>query len=263
MVHRLLPKLAPTVTMPVPEDDPLKHQGRTRTQPHVDGQFASYIYAPITLDGDLGRLLKTILEDLRCRLPSMHSLVHLATPDASLHLSLSRPLYLRVHERETIKQAVKQASKESSRYMISSRQCRRYPTFRLRFTISFAAFAILTNDAKTRSFLALEIGAGHAQVCRGVSRLALPLIVAFKYETICSLLRPILQSLRQPAYYDRPRFHASFAWILVSSELSEGFPGELVDDLESRYGEKLRKIRFEVAGLEACIGKAMHRWTLA
>ena len=33
-----------------------------------------------------------------------------------------------------------------------------------RFTASFASFAILSNDEGTRSFLALEIGAGHAEV---------------------------------------------------------------------------------------------------
>lgn len=33
-----------------------------------------------------------------------------------------------------------------------------------RFEGSFASFAILDNDEKTRSFLAVEIGAGHAEV---------------------------------------------------------------------------------------------------
>jgi hypothetical protein len=34
-----------------------------------------------------------------------------------------------------------------------------------RFMVSFAAFSELTNDEKTRTFLAVEIGAGHHEVC--------------------------------------------------------------------------------------------------
>ena len=85
-----------------------------------------------------------------------------------------------------------------------------------RFQLSFTSFAELQNDEGTRTFLTLEIGAGHPEV-RFLLRSAIQRLnyITFKLQKLCSDLAPLLQSLRQPSYYSAPRFHTSIAWALL------------------------------------------------
>jgi len=46
----------------VPLDDPSKHQGRTGTMPHVDGQWAAYVYVPLALRGALRRVVTCAMD---------------------------------------------------------------------------------------------------------------------------------------------------------------------------------------------------------
>ena len=116
------------MALPVPVDDPSKHQGRTRTTPHVDGQFAAYVYAPIFPVLRFQRLLRAIFETIERQVENVHRLVHFkvdepvdgsspgmrttppTTIDGVLHLSLTRPMYLRAHQRDTLKEAVKEVA---------------------------------------------------------------------------------------------------------------------------------------------------------
>jgi len=85
-----------------------------------------------------------------------------------------------------------------------------------RFKLSFASFAELQNDEGTRTFLTIEIGAGHREVCFLFrSPIQRSKYIPFKLQKLCSDLAPLLQSLRQPSYYSAPRFHASIAWALL------------------------------------------------
>jgi hypothetical protein len=77
----------------------------------------------------------------------------------------------------------------------------------------------LINDEKTRTFLTIEVGAGH----HGVS---LQLFESRHHPHTCTQLRslsdaltPVLQAIRQQGYYANPRFHASFAWALLHRPL--------------------------------------------
>lgn len=63
------------------------------------------------------------------------------------HISLSRPIYLRKHQLDSFAADVKNGMKEMQP-----------------LDLSFAQFAHLTNDEKTRSFLTLEIGSGYNEV---------------------------------------------------------------------------------------------------
>jgi len=72
--------------------------------------------------------------------------------------------------------------------------------FWARFTASFATFAELQNDEKTRTFLVVEVGAGHHE-----------------FKALADALVPSLRTLRQKEYYSEPRFHASIGWALMSS----------------------------------------------
>jgi hypothetical protein len=84
-----------------------------------------------------------------------------------------------------------------------------------RFILSFATLSELINDEKTRTFLTMEVGAGHHEV----SLRLLPRNLYRQFFQLCSLvgaLAPALRAIRQQEYYDNPRFHASIAWALLS-----------------------------------------------
>jgi U6 snRNA phosphodiesterase len=127
------------VVVPVPVDDPSKHQGRIRAIPHIDGQFASYVYAPVFLVQRFQRVLQGIFETLERQVPNVHCLVHFesnelvnegipgiqvtpSTVNGVPHLSLTRPIYLRAHQRDTLKQAVKGIANTVPRCVYSSVQ---------------------------------------------------------------------------------------------------------------------------------------------
>jgi len=169
-----------------------------------------------------------------------------------LHISLSRPVYLRAHQREDFKRAVKSIAKRFSS-----------------FKASFARLSQLTNDERTRTFLTMEIGAGHLE-----------------FQALVDALVPILQSIRQETYYEEPRFHASIAWVLVapsdqcsgngspspaitsSTPQSEpcrcGVQDLPVEALNDQYGKLIASHvgQFDVDGVWVKIGKDVAVWRL-
>ncbi|KAF8584688.1 hypothetical protein K439DRAFT_1646851 [Ramaria rubella] len=185
---RKLPPLPPSLKSPVSEDDPSKHLGRVRTQPHVEGQFASYVYVPVPLErkggNDIGRLIMCIMKEAESLVPGLNFIVG-EDGREELHISLSRPVYLRHHQRESFKGAVKSLASSH-----------------VSFSASFATFATFNNDDATRTFLALEVGAGHS-----------------RFRSLAEALTPTLRALYQKEYYAQPRFHASMAWMLLDSPL--------------------------------------------
>lgn len=160
-------------------DEPSKHQGRKRTIAHVDGQFAAYVYAPIFPVQRLQQVVQEIFGSIDKHVQNVHRLVHFKSdaladengippiPPSTIngvpHLSLTRPIYLRAHQRGILKQAVREVTKKVPKCVYGSVQRRHsgHNAEWLRFKASFASFVVLDNDNKTRSFLALEIGAGH------------------------------------------------------------------------------------------------------
>jgi U6 snRNA phosphodiesterase len=188
---RKLPSLSLSLQPPTPIDNPALHQGRTRTSPHVEGQFAAYVYVPVFIDtrSALGKLLDDVVKEARELVPDLWDVGFLdvneeGVADAELdgkrkkkkgerelHVSLSRPTYLRAHQRDELKRAVKTLAKNHPPYVFIhsffSHQFRSTCVgniFRHRFKSSFATFSELTNDERTRTFLTLEIGAGHHEV---------------------------------------------------------------------------------------------------
>ena len=115
---RQLPALAAHLASSVPLDDPSKHQGRTRTIPHVDGQWAAYVYVPIAVRGTLRRVVEFAVGIARKGGDSGTSVdVHmLGSSDSNvvaceLHVSLTRPFFLRAYQREEMKRAVRDVAK--------------------------------------------------------------------------------------------------------------------------------------------------------
>ncbi|KAG8743339.1 hypothetical protein FRC10_012218 [Ceratobasidium sp. 414] len=119
-----------------PTDDPSKHQGRTRSVPYVEGQFVGHVYVPIRLEGELLQMLREVVRCAQAVNPAWYSLLDFEEEGSSqpskvsVHLSLSRPIPLRAHQRDDLRKE----------------------------------FTVLTNDDKTRTFLCAEVGAGHKQL---------------------------------------------------------------------------------------------------
>jgi len=108
-----------------------------------------------------------------------------AMGNLELHISLSHPILIRAHQREEVKRAVKRIAHFVSLYVrspicvcntmyfflpfppcsLSSISCDVEADSYFRFDASFATFTEFTNDENTRTFLAMEIGAGHMEVC--------------------------------------------------------------------------------------------------
>ncbi|KAF8713152.1 Methyltransferase domain, partial [Rhizoctonia solani] len=190
---KALPALDSSLFAPAPIDDPSKHQGRKRTIPYVEGQFIAHVYVPIKLGGELLALLRSIVKSAQSDSTAWHSLLEPIPgttseqntgPTFSIfrsHLSLSRPVPLRAHQRDDLRKEVRKAALE-----------------RTQFVASFAQITTLTNDDHSRAFLCVEVGAGHKE-----------------FQALSQSLSAHLALLRQLPYYPQPRFHISIAWMLT------------------------------------------------
>ncbi|TFK20590.1 hypothetical protein FA15DRAFT_599415 [Coprinopsis marcescibilis] len=251
---RKLPTLSASIALPAPVDDPSLHQGRIRTTPHIEGQFAAHVYVsvPLKKTSPLHTLIKNVVIDTKEMVPTLQEFTTSNPECRELHVSLSRPIYLRAHQREEVKRTVRDIANNHAP-----------------FEISFASFSELINDEKTRSFLTLEVGAGHHEL-----------------KNISTDLSPILNTFRQKGYYDNPRFHASIGWALLdqpsssptvsethspsTSSLNEyptipRFPDTLIPTLVGRYHGILSSQKvsvFPVARISVKIGKDVSSWNL-
>jgi hypothetical protein len=98
---------------------------------------------------------------------------------------------------------------------------------------------LLSNEVKTCQFLALQIGAGHAQLQKIVNKLDVELI-----------------KLHLPKYHDPPIFHASVAWRLPEGEIQ-------TPDLTAMNEEFMGIIRKETVATSALslkIGKEVFHY---
>ena len=106
----------------MPVDNPALHQGRTRSAPHVEGQWASYVFVPLRVNrrSTLGRLLRETLAKAKEITPTLHQIGNdiegQGIPDdMELRISLTRPIYLRTHQREEFRIAVRTIAKNFHR----------------------------------------------------------------------------------------------------------------------------------------------------
>jgi hypothetical protein len=90
-----------------PVDDPSQHQGRIRTTPHSEGQFAAYVYVAVSLSDRL--FVNEVLNRAKELVPTLQPIAN-----GELHISLSRPTYLRHHQRDEFKRTVKAVASRHS-----------------------------------------------------------------------------------------------------------------------------------------------------
>ena len=112
---RRLPALASHLMPVVPLDDPSKHQGRTRATPHVEGQWAAHVYVSLVLRGALRGIVERAVSIAKQEVASVRLLGSADSETAAavheLHVSLTRPFFLRAHQKEEMKRAVRDAAK--------------------------------------------------------------------------------------------------------------------------------------------------------
>ncbi|CAG8695538.1 11678_t:CDS:2, partial [Cetraspora pellucida] len=108
-------------------EDPLSHQGRTRAKPHVEGNWATHVYMEVVIPEDFKSLLRKMKN-------CAQNAASVANNDSKLHISLSRPLFLKYFQIEKFWENLRKGFENKKRNF--------------------------TNDEKTRSFLALEVGGG-------------------------------------------------------------------------------------------------------
>ena len=243
-----------------PTDNPALHQGRVRSSPHIDGQWACYVYVPVVSEAgeQLGKMLSSAFQAAKAKVPTLHP-IGLKDGRWELHLSLSRPTFLWTHQREEFKNAV-----------------RRVAVSRQGWTLSLAEFIKLENDDHSRVFLAIQVGAGHEQV-----RLSLSLIIFVCSESIylqlgalSDALTPTLRAIKQGEFYPEPKFHVSIGWALLErngvDKSTEDFPTitelpqEVIEDLNRDFASRLCRPSARVEAEEVCvkIGKDAFRWRL-
>ncbi|GAA6008403.1 hypothetical protein JCM10207_000114 [Rhodosporidiobolus poonsookiae] len=268
---RKLPPLDASFSAPPRRtDSPDLHQGRTRTAPHVQGQWATHIYLELEPSPAFRKRLLSAVDLARSSAPrdsTIHSLLDppslpssrsstptldtdaASTSEEALHLSLSRPLMLQTNQRGELRAGVARVAKEVAG-----------------FSAQYATFAVLENDEKTRRFLGIEVGPGYDQL-----------------RALLTKLDAVLADLRLPTYYAEPRFHTSLAWSSTTSTSATSstapcaspsareeaappplpFSNPTLEALEAKHGKALRAEEFWAGEVCVKIGKDVARFALS
>ena len=136
--YRKLPSLSDKLTIAAPISDPAAHQGRVRSKPHVDGQYAAYVYVTIHPEREaaFSAFVHSAAQCAKKIVTCLHSVLLKEDESGSngnlpyngsnnrpssheeLHISLSRPIYLRSYQREDLKRSVKAIAKCYKRYVL-------------------------------------------------------------------------------------------------------------------------------------------------
>lgn len=119
--RRKLPQLSSLLSPSTPVDDPAQHDGRMRTIPFVEGQWAAYVYVPVSVHpkSPLSRLMGDIMGSASTAVPTLRAVGAVASNrQVDLHISLSRPIYIRAHQRDELKRSVKAIAEAHHTYAL-------------------------------------------------------------------------------------------------------------------------------------------------
>ncbi|KAK0553786.1 poly(U)-specific 3'-to-5' RNA exonuclease [Tilletia horrida] len=168
------------------------------------------------LDAVVGTLRKAVSESDDLRITASETSDDTIFPQveadlslpSELHISLTRPLLVRPHERGAF------------RSIVTEHLCARKS-----FEFHFARVVTLINDDRSRLFFALEVGTGWAQL----------------HELTLALNKPLEQAFRARAYYSEARYHSSFASIRLGQSADTQKWEELSQSLDKIIGQSLRR----------------------
>ncbi|KDN42077.1 hypothetical protein K437DRAFT_275255 [Tilletiaria anomala UBC 951] len=206
------------------------------------GDWLCHAFLEVHARADLTSLLHKASKDGRSQLQGIRE-TEIRQGESTLHVSLTRPILVRPHERQSFVLIVKEALNDVAAS-----------------TVSFARFAHLINEDESRGFIAVEISVGHDELQTMSSRLDSYLRTAFK-------ARP---------YYAAKRFHFSFLTADLSTSCAPVKDGTTHDklvkaqmlsglarDLEGRYGPSLRALPpLRLSRLGIRVGSQVHWVTL-
>lgn len=164
-----------------PPQPPQKdHQGRIRSFPHVEGNYATHVYLPVPASL-LQDTIDTVMQQLTEEYPWLVERLQPMELDAegNYHISLSRVFPLRQHQiRPFVDNLTAQIAGKG------------------RFVCVLALVSWFCNDESTRTFVSLE-----AAPCQPLQRLL-------------SAVDGVVSSFGHAVYYRPARPHVSFAWAL-------------------------------------------------
>ncbi|KAI9599131.1 hypothetical protein BDF19DRAFT_430193 [Syncephalis fuscata] len=188
-----------------PRDDPKQHQGRIRATPHIRGNWSTHVYLSIHPSEELSVLLQKMFNAAKQSVPNLqwiqatNNTFIQTTKDSveetpqmlngplgtnwDLHLSLSRPCYLKLYQLDHFTRQLKEKLQDIQK-----------------FHINFCNAVRFDNDDQTREFISLSVGHGQSQLAKCVQA-----------------VDEVLVNFRQPTFYQPAHFHASFAWCLRES----------------------------------------------
>ncbi|XP_053935047.1 U6 snRNA phosphodiesterase 1 [Cuculus canorus] len=180
----------------VVSEDSAQHGGRVRGFAHERGNWATHVYLPYRVEEEFLELLELLVSHARTYVSS------LAAAD-EFHLSLSQCVVLRYHWIEPFVRSLRERLASFHRFFCVADQVKVY-----------------TNQNKTRTFIGLEVSAGHFQLLELVSE-----------------VDRVLEEFDLPTFYKDPSFHISLAWCV----------GDMSGKLE---GQCLRELQDIVDGFE-------------
>lgn len=146
----------------------------------------------VTPQPDMLAALRSVIESIQTDYGAeqVHSLLEVYQD--TLHVSLTRTIYLSTEQREPFLRTMQDALIGTKLFSMSMSLARD--------TLATHQF-ILCNDNKTRCFLCIPMDGSYAELNNLVERC----------NSVC-------RQYRQPEFYQDPKFHASIAWWLGTSE---------------------------------------------
>ncbi|KAK1201851.1 USB1 phosphodiesterase, partial [Pygoscelis papua] len=170
-------------------DDSSRHGGRVRGFPHERGSWATHVYLPCRVQEEFLELLELLVSRARTYVSSLAAM-------EEFHLSLSQCVVLRYHWIDPFVRSLKERLASFDRFFCVADQVKVY-----------------TNQNKTRTFIGLEVSAGHFQLLELVSE-----------------VDRVLEEFGLPTFYKDPSFHISLAWCV--GDLSGRLEGQCLRELQ-------------------------------
>lgn len=209
----VLPK--PTAWLEEERVAPDPHEGRIRSFPHEEGAYATHVYATVSESDALEQKVRSARQQLLRSFPSLHEI-------EEWHVSCSRTVAIRAPQIESLRRSLSHSLRRTRA-----------------ITYSFGGWRSFVNDEKTRTFVAMEVGAG-ADSFRSVIRAVDACFVRHALEP----------------YYADPVPHVSLFWCLGDAcdaldPLLDALPrlegGEHASFVADAVTCKVGNRRFEVA----------------
>ncbi|KAI8821046.1 uncharacterized protein EV422DRAFT_567371 [Fimicolochytrium jonesii] len=164
---------------------------RIRTTPHIEGNWATFVYFAINPTPTLVETITSILHTATTHIPTLQAIPLLDNNDGGAphyHVSLSRTFFLKVFQIERFVEVLRGRVRGGRR-----------------FTIGVSRISTYTNDDRTRSFLGLDVGVGFREL-GGFHR---------QLQVMTRQVDDAVRQFSKQTYHETPAFHASIAWAPV------------------------------------------------